>query len=399
MLLVEGAPEMVKSKVCLIAAAIALSLGIQTAWAQNLSNKEKAELAKALPSAKVPLERALLVSEHEGKPISAGFEIDQGELNLWVFVQKGDKFLEVTVNYKNGEIEEVEAITKADDLKDAKEQSQAMEKAKLSLRVALERAIKENPGYKAVEITPELENGRPIASITLVRGQEFKEVSQPLDSEERRSATEGNNFAAVEESEYDPWEPFNEKTFWFNRQLDRFILKPVATAYKKVLPDPVRKGIGNALDNLDVVRRLVNNLLQLRFDGAGREISRFVINSTVGMAGFFDIADQAFDIEPSNRDMGQTLGKYGIGSGPYLVLPFLPPLTVRDFFGFVADEAMYPLDYFVPIGASIGVNATEKVSERAENLDKFDGVEETVIDLYGAVRNAYLQRREADIRR
>ena len=124
-----------------------------------------------------------------------------------------------------------------------------------------------------------------------------------------------------------------------------------------------------------------------------------MINSTVGMAGFFDIADQAFDIEPSDRDMGQTLGKYGIGSGPYLVLPFLPPLTVRDFFGFVADEAMYPLDYFVPIGASIGVNATEKVSERAENLDKFDGVEETVIDLYGAVRNAYLQRREADIRR
>src|ERR1700730_9693411 len=95
-------------------------LGIQTVWAQNYSDKEKAELARALPAAKVSLERALLVSEREGRPISGGFEIDKGELNLWVFVKKGDKFFEVTVNYKNGEIEDVELITKADDLKDAK---------------------------------------------------------------------------------------------------------------------------------------------------------------------------------------------------------------------------------------------------------------------------------------
>ena len=181
--------------------------------------------------------------------------MDQGELNLWVFVKKGEKFFEVTVNYKNGEIEDVESITKAEDLKDTKMQSQAMEKAKLSLRVATEKAVKENPGYRAVEITPELEKGQPIATVKLVRGQEFKEVSQALDLEERRAASAGNDFVTVEESEWDPWEPFNEKTFWFNRQLDRFVLKPIATAYKAVLPDPVRTGIGNALDNLDVVRR------------------------------------------------------------------------------------------------------------------------------------------------
>ena len=374
-------------------------LGVQMVWAQNYSDKEKAALAKALPAAKVSLERALLVSEREGKPISGGFEIDQGELNLWVFVKKGEQFLEVTVNYKNGEIEEVEVITKAEDLKDAKMQSQAMEKAKLSLRLATEKAVKENPGYKAVEITPELENGRPVATVTLIRGQEFKEVTQALDSEEKRADNKGNDFITAEESEWDPWEPFNEKTFWFNRQLDRFLLKPVATAYKTVLPDPVRKSIGNALDNLDVVRRLVNNVLQVRFDGAGRELARFAINSTVGMAGLFDVADQGFDIQPSDRDTGQTLGKYGIAPGPYLVLPFLPPLTVRDFFGFLADEAMFPLDYFVPVGAAIALQATEKINERAENIDKFAGVEETVVDLYGAVRNAYFQRRDADLRR
>ena len=115
------------------------------------------------------------------------------------------------------------------------------------------------------------------------------------------------------------------------------------------------------------------------------------------MAGLFDVAEEGFDIKQSDRDSGQTLGFYGIGPGPYLVLPFLPPLTVRDFFGFVADEAMFPLDYFVPLGAAIALQATDKINDRAENLDKFAGVEETVIDLYGAVRNAYFQGREAAI--
>ena len=234
-----------------ITSVIMCLLGSELVWAQHYSDKEKTELARALSSAKVPLETALLVSEREGISISAGFEMEKGELNLWVFVKKGEQFLEVTVNYKNGEIEEVVPITKAEDLKNAKMQSQAMEKAKLSLRLATEKAVKENPGYQAVEITPELENGRPVATVTLIRGQEFKEVTQTLDLEETRADNKGNDFITAEESEWDPWEPFNEKTFWFNRQLDRYLLKPVATAYKAVLPDPVRKGLANALDNLD----------------------------------------------------------------------------------------------------------------------------------------------------
>src|SRR5262249_21167222 len=122
-------------------------------------------------------------------------------------------------------------------------------------------------------------------------------------------------------------------------------------------------------------------------------------NSTVGMAGLIDVADQGFYIERSDRDTGQTLGKNGIAPGPYLVLPFFPPFTVRDLFGFFADEAMFPLDHFIPLGAAIGLYATEKISERAEDIEKFAGVEETVVDLYGAVRNAYLQRRATDLRR
>ena len=161
----------------------------------------------------------------------------------------------------------------------------------------------------------------------------------------------------------------------------------------------MRQGIGNALDNLNVTRRLVNNIFQLKFEGAGRELSRFVINSSVGLVGLFDVADTAFGIRQSNRDTGQTLGVYGIGAGPYLVLPFLPPLTVRDFFGFVADEAMEPLDYFIPSAASIAIGVTGLFSDRAADIDSFWGVEETTPDLYGTVRDAYLQRREFAVRK
>jgi phospholipid-binding lipoprotein MlaA len=212
------------------------------------------------------------------------------------------------------------------------------------------------------------------------------------------NADSTNGFEAEEGlNENDPWEPFNEKTFWFNRQFDRYLLKPVATGYDWVLPDPVQVSVGNALDNVDVVRRLTNNLLQLKFSGAGREVARFSINSTIGVAGLFDVAKDEFGIEQSNEDTGQTLGSYGVEPGPYLVLPFLPVTTVRDGIGLVADTAMNPLNYFIPMGATLGITATEAVNDRSLNLEKFENVEEGVIDLYSAVRNGYLQRREAAI--
>jgi phospholipid-binding lipoprotein MlaA len=233
----------------------------------------------------------------------------------------------------------------------------------------------------------------------LNQGSEVIELAQNLGEERARAETKDEGVSDETVGEWDPWEPFNEKTFGFNRQVDRFLLKPVAKGYNAVLPGPIRQGIANMFDNLDVTRRLVNNVLQLKFEGAGQELARFAINSTVGVAGLFDVAGHLFDIAKSDRDTGQTLGVYGIGHGPYLVLPLLPPLTVRDFFGFVADEAMYPLSYFIPTGAVIGMTATETISDRAATIDRFEGVEETVVDLYGSVRNAYFQRRAADLKK
>jgi len=200
--------------------------------------------------------------------------------------------------------------------------------------------------------------------------------------------------------EYDPWESFNEKMFWFNREvLDRFVLKPAATAWNFVLPDPAQRGIHNVFDNLAVVRRVVNNALQLKFAGAAKEAARFTINSTIGVVGFFDVAKEGFGIDQSDEDTGQTFGVWGIGPGPFLVLPFLPPLTVRDGIGYAFDVAMTPYIYFIPWYASIGSTATNMVNERSLNLDYFERVSESTVDLYGAVRNAYLQRRAASIRR
>ncbi|HEU4342782.1 MAG TPA: VacJ family lipoprotein [Candidatus Binatia bacterium] len=208
----------------------------------------------------------------------------------------------------------------------------------------------------------------------------------------------GEGSLAGEDFEHDPLESFNEKMFWFNREvLDRFILKPAATAWDFIFPDPVQRGIHNVFDNLAVVRRVVNNTFQLKLGGAGREVARFTINSTIGLVGIFDVAKDGFGIEQSDEDTGQTFGVWGMGPGPYLILPFLPPLTVRDGVGYALDAAMTPYIYFLPWYANAGMTATNTVNERSLNLDRFERVAESTVDLYGAVRNAYLQRRAAAI--
>ena len=224
-------------------------------------------------------------------------------------------------------------------------------------------------------------------------------IEQPQDTRIALASASAETEAAGDDFDSDPFEAFNEKMFWFNREvLDRFLLKPAATAWDFVIPDPVQRGIYNIFDNLAVVRRVVNNTLQWKLSGAGTELARFTINSTVGLVGFFDVARDQFGIQQRDEDTGQTFGVWGIGPGPYLVLPFLPPLTIRDSIGYAFDTAMTPYIYFIPWYANAGLTATSMVNERSLNLETFERVAESTIDLYGAVRNAYLQRRAAAIR-
>jgi phospholipid-binding lipoprotein MlaA len=200
------------------------------------------------------------------------------------------------------------------------------------------------------------------------------------------------------QEEYDPWQPFNEGIFTFNRQVDRFVLKPVATVWDKVLPAEVQRSLKRAFDNLGMPRRVVNNLLQGKGERAVTEVGRFVVNTTLGVAGLFDVAKSAFGLPAADEDAGQTFGVWGIGHGPYLVLPFLPPLTVRDGVGWAVDLALDPLNYVLPFAALAGMTAGGIVNERSLTLQLYQDVEETVLDLYSAVRNAYLQRRERQIK-
>jgi phospholipid-binding lipoprotein MlaA len=157
--------------------------------------------------------------------------------------------------------------------------------------------------------------------------------------------------------------------------------------------------ISNGFDNIRVVPRFVNNVLQGKFEGAGREAARFLINSTAGVGGLFDPAKDYWGIRPSSEDFGQTLGKWGAGPGPYLVLPVLAPTTVRDGVGMGVDLVIDPIGYFIPfIPTRLAMKIGDTINDRALNYDLFQGVEETTIDLYSSVRHFYLKRREQQIK-
>ncbi|HXJ80941.1 MAG TPA: MlaA family lipoprotein [Candidatus Methylomirabilis sp.] len=200
-------------------------------------------------------------------------------------------------------------------------------------------------------------------------------------------------------AEYDPWERYNTKMFDFNYHVDRYVLKPVAKGYNFVMPDLFQQMIANGFDNINVVPKLANNLLQGQWKGFFVELGRFLINSTLGIGGLFDIARQEFGLEKTQVDFGQTLGKWGLGPGPYLIVPFLPPLTVRDGIGYGVDLALDPMTYLLPfIWDRLSMRIGDIINDRSLNLDLFQGIEESTVDLYSAARNAYLQKRENLIR-
>ena len=156
-----------------ILAAVALS--------SRAGDDNPVALAKALPEASVSLDQGLKASEREGKPISGKYELADGALQLSVYTMKGDQFSEVIVDHKTGAIKKAEKITDADDLKNAKEQGQAMANAKVSLDKAVEDATKANSGYRAVSVVPTLDAGKPVANITLMKGEDVKKVTEKLD--------------------------------------------------------------------------------------------------------------------------------------------------------------------------------------------------------------------------
>jgi phospholipid-binding lipoprotein MlaA len=199
----------------------------------------------------------------------------------------------------------------------------------------------------------------------------------------------------------DPWEPFNQAMFTFNLKLDEYVLHPVATVYNKVMPEAAQRGVQRFFKNLGVVERTANNVFQGKLTGAGQEVGRFVVNTTLGCVGFLDVAEPVFGWRESPEDFGQTLAVYGAANGPYLVLPFYGPSTVRDTVGVAVDGALNPMNYLLTtvqvFAIKGGAAVVSAVNYRSMNLDLFEDVQRSAVDLYGAAQDAYIQRREKAI--
>jgi hypothetical protein len=168
-------------KILAVGIAFAAAMAVAGISARAGDEDNLAALAKALSEASVSLDQGLNASERDGKPISGKFEIEDGALQLSVYTMKGDQFAEVIVDHKSGSIKKSEPITDAGDLKDAKEQGEAMGKAKRSLGAAVVSAVKANNGFRATSAVPMLDSGRPAASVTLMKGEEIKKVTEGLD--------------------------------------------------------------------------------------------------------------------------------------------------------------------------------------------------------------------------
>ena len=189
----------------------------------------------------------------------------------------------------------------------------------------------------------------------------------------------------------DPLEGFNRSMFRFNTAVDHAVVRPVARGYRRATPAPLRRSLARFVDNLQYPRVIVADVLQGKFRDGGHDLVRFVSNSVFGL-GFFDPASHA-GLEAHNEDFGQTFGRWGVGPGPYLVLPFLGPTTLRDAVGKVPDAYLSVNHYFNDPYARWGVVALDRLEARTQLLDT-DHVVDSAFDPYGFVRNAWLQRRE-----
>ncbi len=196
----------------------------------------------------------------------------------------------------------------------------------------------------------------------------------------------------------DPWEGMNRGIYTFNDGFDKYLLKPTAKGYRWITPGFLNQGISNFFSNIRDIRVTINDLLQIKFKQGGMDLSRFVINTTVGIAGFIDVATM-IDLPKHDEDFDQTLGFWGVPPGPYFVMPIYGPSSVRGVTGFAGDLAMNPLTYTFLFGdsvfsyVSLGLGVLDVVDLRADALIAEKIAQEAALDPYEFYRDAYLQRR------
>jgi phospholipid-binding lipoprotein MlaA len=256
-----------------------------------------------------------------------------------------------------------------------------------------EDSIIEKKELKSVEVELEAILNQDILSLETSSAEtiyEEDEESEYIDSEIA--------FVLVK----DPLQSYNRAIFAFNDKAYYYAFKPVSDGYKKVLPEEARSSVRRFFQNVKMPVRLVNCLLQGKFKGAGTETLRFLINTTMGVGGFFDPAKSKFQLERQDVDFGQTLAKYKIGDGFYIKWPIIGPSTVRDTVGYAGDMVLNPvtlLSFFVGPGVSVATNSYDTVNETSlDKGDMYEVITKNAIDPYIALQDAYIQNRLKKIR-
>lgn len=197
---------------------------------------------------------------------------------------------------------------------------------------------------------------------------------------------------STHEDPRDPLEGWNRRVQWFNDNLDDYVMKPVAKGYQYATPSFVDQGVTNFFSNVDDIGVIANDLLQFKLLQAGQDTGRLVVNSTIGLAGFVDVASK-LELPKHNEDLDQTLGVWGIPAGPYLVLPFLGPSTPRGVVGVAGDTASNPINWINPVAIPWGAGTLKTIDMRADLLSASKIMDEASVDRYEFIRNAYFQQR------
>lgn len=196
----------------------------------------------------------------------------------------------------------------------------------------------------------------------------------------------------------DPIEPLNRIIFHFNDRLYFWVLKPVAQGYNKIVPERARVAVRRFFLNLGTPVRFVNSLLQFKGRDAGIELSRFIINTTIGVLGFMDPARERWNLSIHKEDLGQTLGSFGAGPGFYLILPFFGPSSLRDTIGFVGDFLLDPTIYVLPRNGVLATYLYWQINETSLEIGRYESIKEEAIDPYISIRDIYHQYRERMIK-
>jgi phospholipid-binding lipoprotein MlaA len=223
-----------------------------------------------------------------------------------------------------------------------------------------------------------------LASIGVLSGMSFGVASYAQDDEQSQEV-------APPPQEVDPWQNFNRRVFAFNDGVDKYLLRPIAVGYKAVMPDPLERGVTNIFDNVMEVPSVINGVMQGNLGGAAHDTGRLLVNTTLGLGGLLDVARYMKLPADDPEDFGQTLAVWGVGSGPYLVLPLLGPSTIRDGVGRPVDWYLDPTTYIEHVRTSNTVKGISILDTRAGLLS----LEKNITgDKYTFFRDVYLQRRE-----